>query len=717
MDINTVINQVKSYNQKADTAIIEKAYDYAVQAHKGQLRLSGEAFINHPLNVAAILAELELDVLTIAAAILHDVVEDTSVTLEDIRSIFGDEISLLVDGVTKLSRIEYTSKEEQQVENLRKMFLAMSKDIRVLIIKLADRLHNMRTLSHQPKNKQKEIARETLEIYAPLAHRLGIFRIKWELEDWSLRYLKPDTYYDLVKKISMRRNEREEYINEVIVILKEEFEKVGLTADISGRPKHFYSIYNKMVKQDKTINEIYDLIAVRVIVNTIKDCYSVLGIVHALWTPIPGRFKDYIAMPKPNMYQSLHTTVIGPRGDPFEIQIRTWEMHRISEYGIAAHWKYKNQVEGDKQFEKKLAWLRQLLEWQRDMPDAREFMESLKVDFFSDRVYVFTPKGDVVELPAGSIPIDFAYKVHTHVGHECTGAKVNGRLVPLDYKLKTGDIVEIITSKGSGPSRDWLNIVQTSQAKNRIRHWFKQENRESHIIKGRELLEREISKQGLKQSDFFQNDRLLEIGKKFNLGKVDDVFAAIGNGALTPQQVITRIKDKYLPKEEQGMPELTQGYQKSSGGIRIKGVGDVMVRLSMCCNPIPGDDIVGYITRGRGISIHRSDCPNVQHYRREEKHRILEDVSWDTESNVSYRVVVEVEALDRARLTTDIMNVVADTKANINAVNARAVSHNLALIHLKIEVSSIEQMNHILDKIRRVQDVLDVRRVVPKKDH
>jgi len=719
MDIQTIIDKVKSYNEKADVSLINKAYGFALKYHKGQVRLSGEEYIQHPLNVAYILAELELDVVSIAAAFLHDVVEDTSASLEEITEIFGEEIALLVDGVTKLSRIEYTSKEEQQVESLRKMFLAMAKDIRVIIIKLADRIHNMRTLSHQPKNKQKEIAKETLEIFAPLAHRLGIFRIKWELEDWSLRYLQPDTYYDLVKKISMRRTEREEYINEVIAILRDELADVGIKADISGRPKHFYSIYNKMVKEDKSINEIYDLIAVRVIVNTIKDCYGVLGAVHALWTPIPGRFKDYIAMPKPNMYQSLHTTVIGPRGEPFEVQIRTWEMHRTSEYGIAAHWKYKENLdESDKQFEQKLAWLRQLLEWQREMPDAREFMESLKIDFFSDRVYVFTPKGDVVELPAGSVPIDFAYKVHTHVGHECTGAKVNGRIVPLDYKLKTGDIVEIITSKGSGPSRDWLKLVQTSQAKNRIRHWFKQENRENHIEKGKEYLEKEIIKQNLKPADFFQNERLLEAGKKFNLWKVDDVYAAVGDGSLTPQQIITRIKDKYLPKEEQIVPELKtyRGKRKSSAGVSIKGVGDVMVRLSLCCNPIPGDDIVGYITRGRGVSIHRRDCPNVIHYRREEPHRIVDDLAWDTETPAPYRVAIEVEAIDRPRLATDIMNVIADTKININAINARAVSRNLALVDLKIEVDSQEQLTHIMEKIKRVQDVLEVRRVLPKRD-
>lgn len=719
MDIQTIIDKVKSYNDKADVALLERAYEYALKAHQGQLRLSGEDYIQHPLAVAYILAELELDVITIVAAILHDVVEDTEVSLEEIEEAFGPEVALLVDGVTKLSKIEYTSKEEQHLESLRKMILAMAKDIRVIIIKLADRLHNMRTLAHKPKAKQKEIAKETLEIFAPLAHRLGIFRIRWELEDWSLRYLKPEQYYDLVKKISMRRHDREEYINEVIAILKDEVESVGIKADISGRPKHFFSIYNKMVKEDKSINEIFDLIAVRIIVNTIKDCYGVLGVVHALWTPIPGRFKDYIAMPKPNMYQSLHTTVIGPRGEPFEVQIRTWEMHRTAEYGIAAHWKYKESREGvDKDFEQKLAWLRQLLEWQRDMPDAREFMESLKIDLFSDRVYVFTPKGDVVELPAGSVPIDFAYKVHTTVGHECTGAKVNNRIVPLDYELKTGDIVEIITSKGSGPSRDWLKLVQTSQAKNRIRHWFKQENRESHIIKGKELLEKEIAKQGLKTSDVLQNERLLDAGKKFNLFKVDDVYAAVGDGSLTAQQIVTRIKDKFLPKEDAAMPDikLTRGTAKSSGGVSITGVGDVMVRLALCCNPIPGDEIVGYITRGRGVSIHRSDCPNVIHYKKEEPHRMVEDLRWDVDTKVPYRVAIEVEAMDRPRLATDIMNVIAETKLNIIAINARAVSRNMALVDLKIEVNSMEQLDHIMEKIRRVQDVLEVRRVVPKKE-
>ncbi|NLK00973.1 MAG: bifunctional (p)ppGpp synthetase/guanosine-3',5'-bis(diphosphate) 3'-pyrophosphohydrolase [Clostridia bacterium] len=719
MDINQIIDKVKQYNKKADISVLRKAYEFATIAHEGQLRLSGEDYIVHPLQVSMILAKLELDVVTIAAGMLHDVVEDTDVTLDEIRGEFGDETALLVDGVTKLSRIEFTSKEEQQVENLRKMFFAMAKDIRVILIKLADRLHNMRTLAHHPKEKQKEISRETLDVFAPLAHRLGIFRIKWELEDLALRFLESETYYDLVKKISMRRQEREEYINQVIGILDKELKKVDIKADISGRPKHFYSIYNKMVNKGLGLSEIYDLIAVRVIVNNVKDCYGVLGVIHALWKPIPMRFKDYVAMPKPNMYQSLHTTVIGPLGDPFEVQIRTWEMHRTSEYGIAAHWRYKNPTEEDADFEKKLTWLRQLLEWQRDMPDAKEFMESLKIDFFSDRVYVFTPLGDVVELPAGSVPIDFAYKVHTQVGHGCTGAKINGRIVPLDYELKTGDIVEIITSKGSGPSRDWLNTVQTSQAKNRIRQWYKKAEKEERLIRGREVLEKEIIKQGLKIADYTQNERVQEAGKKFNLFKPEDVYAAVGDGTITAKQVIQRIREKFFHDEQETeIPQIQPAREgKTSEGVRVKGVGDVMVRLAKCCNPLPGDEIIGYITRGRGITIHRKDCPNVSYYREEEGQRIMEEVYWGSDVEGVYRVALEIEAIDRSRLAMDIMNVVADAKTTINAINARAISNNLALVQLKIEVKSLEQMRHVMDKIGRIRDVLEVRRVIPKKEH
>ncbi|NLC77178.1 MAG: bifunctional (p)ppGpp synthetase/guanosine-3',5'-bis(diphosphate) 3'-pyrophosphohydrolase, partial [Clostridia bacterium] len=534
-----------------------------------------------------------------------------------------------------------------------------AKDIRVILIKLADRLHNMRTLKYHPPEKQKEIAEETVEIFAPLAHRLGIFKLKWELEDLALRYLEKEKYYELVQTIKMKRQEREDYINEVIEILHNHLAEMGIEADIQGRPKHFYSIYNKMVKQGKSLNEIYDLIAVRVIVGTVKDCYGVLGVIHSLWKPIPGRFKDYIAMPKPNMYQSLHTTVIGPRGEPFEVQIRTWEMHRTSEYGIAAHWRYKEgSGSADREFEDKLSWLRQLLEWQRELRDAREFMDSLKIDLFSDRVYVFTPKGDVVELSAGSVPIDFAYRVHTDVGHRCVGAKVNGRIVPLDYQLKTGDIVEILTSKTGTPSRDWLNIVKTSQAKNRIRHWFKKEVREENVSKGRELLEKEARKQGLAEEDY-RSSYLMEVAKKFSFQGLDDLYIAISDGVITASQVIMKLREvAKLAKDTKNEAGITvspwQGYGKPSKGVRVKGVDNVMVRLSRCCNPLPGDDIIGYVTRGRGVSIHRTDCPNISYYCAEDKNRMIE-VAWDMQVEGKFQVQLEAVAIDRPGLAMDIM--------------------------------------------------------------
>ncbi|GAW92697.1 RelA/SpoT family protein [Calderihabitans maritimus] len=719
MDIEGLKAKVLSYNPKADLELIDRAYRYAAEAHKGQKRRSGEEYITHPLEVAGILVELKLDVITIAAGLLHDVVEDTSITLPELEGQFGSEIALLVDGVTKLSRIEFNSKEEQQVENLRKMFLAMAKDIRVILIKLADRLHNMRTLKHQPDEKQKEIAEETLEIFAPLAHRLGIFKIKWELEDLALRFLEPEVYYDLVEKIARKRQEREQYLNKVIEVLREKLSAAGIEADIQGRPKHFYSIYNKMVKQQKELSEIYDLIAVRIIVNTVKECYGALGIIHALWKPIPGRFKDYIAMPKPNMYQSLHTTVIGPEGEPFEIQIRTWDMHRTAEYGIAAHWRYKEgKTEGDKDFEEKLTWLRQLLEWQRDMRDAREFMETLKIDLFSDRVYVFTPKGDVIELPAGSVPVDFAYRIHSDVGHQCVGARVNGRIVPLDYKLKTGDIVEILTSKGSKPSRDWLSLVQTSQAKNKIRQWFRKEKREENLERGRELLEKEAKKQGLEVAETLKNERLLAAAKRFNIFTVDDLYVAVGDGALTAYQVISKIREDMgiaRTEEKTTAPAVksTKGYGKPSHGVRVKGIEDVVVRLSRCCNPLPGDSIVGYVTRGRGVSVHRSDCPNLINHQNQEKERIIE-VEWDTEKEEGvYQVQIEAVAIDRPRLAMDIMAAVADTKTIINAVHARATKNKLATVDLKIEIRSLEHLEYVMQKVRKIKDVLEVKRVTP----
>lgn len=715
--LEQLIAQIKSYNPQAELDMVKKGYAYACEAHQGQKRKSGEDYIVHPVGVAKILADLQLDVTTITAGLLHDVVEDTEITLEDIKAEFGEEVALLVDGVTKLSRIEFKSKEEQQVENLRKMFLAMAKDIRVILIKLADRLHNMRTLKYHSPEKQKEIAEETVEIFAPLAHRLGIFKLKWELEDLALRYLEEEQYYQLVQAINMKRQEREDYINEVIAILQNQLQEMGIEADIQGRPKHFYSIYNKMVKQGKSLSEIYDLIAVRVIVSTVKDCYGVLGVVHSLWKPIPGRFKDYIAMPKPNMYQSLHTTVIGPRGEPFEIQIRTWEMHRTSEYGIAAHWRYKEGSSlSDREFEDKLSWLRQLLEWQRELRDAREFMDSLKVDLFSDRVYVFTPKGDVVELSAGSVPIDFAYRVHTDVGHRCVGAKVNGRIVPLDYELKTGDIVEILTSKTGSPSRDWLNIVKTSQAKNRIRQWFKKEVREENVSKGRELLEKEARKQGLTEEDY-RTAYLGEVAKKFNLQGVDELYIALNDGVITVSQIFMKLRE-ISKGSAKGNDEAAlavaprKGYGKPSQGVRVKGVDNVVVRLSRCCNPLPGDSILGYVTRGRGVSIHRTDCPNIIHYRGEDSGRIIE-VAWDAEVDGTFQVQLEAIAIDRPRLAMDIMMAVADTKTIINAINARATKDNLATIDLKLEIKGLDHLEYITNRIKKVHDVLEVKRVTP----
>ncbi len=702
--------------------LVEKAYSFAEEAHRGQLRNSGEEYIQHPLEVAKILLELEMDEATIAAAFLHDVVEDTHYTNEDIEREFGSQVAILVDGVTKLGRIEYKSKEELQVENLRKMFLAMAKDIRVILIKLADRLHNMRTLKFHSEKKQKEIAQETLEIFAPLANRLGIFRIKWELEDLSFRYLKPQEYYDLSEGIALKRAEREVQINEVISQLSKRLAEVGIKADISGRPKHFYSIYRKMINQHRELSEIYDLTAVRVIVDSVNDCYGALGIIHTMWKPLPGRFKDYIAMPKPNMYQSLHTTLVGAHGEPFEIQIRTWEMHRTAEYGIAAHWKYKEgagkPVGGN--FEQKLSWLRQMLEWQHDSRDAGEFMESLKIDLFADTVFVFTPKGDVVELPAGSCPVDFAYRVHTDVGHRCVGAKINSRIVPLETKLANGDIVEILTSKQSnGPSRDWLSFVKTSQAKNRIRGWFKKEKREENIVRGREGIEREVRKLGLDPAQVLKSDLLLKIGKSYNITNVEDLYAAMGDGAVTVNKVLVRLKEDLTKDErerlqlealQQGEGKPSSGYGKASQGVRVKGVDNILVRFSRCCNPLPGDDIVGYITRGRGVSIHRRECDNVKAHSQEEQARMVE-VIWDTEVESIYPVDLEIFALDRPRLVTDVMNVVMETRTNILGINARVAKDKNTHIQLSIEIRNLGHLYNVMQKIRRVKDVTSVERV------
>jgi len=710
-----LIHRVALYNPKADVAFLSKAYHFAESAHTGQKRISGEPFMIHPVAVARILANLELDLETLVASFLHDVVEDTQITLVQIENEFGPEVALLVDGVTKLSRLEYKSKEERQAENLRKMFLAMARDIRVILIKLADRLHNLRTLQYQPTKKQKEIAEESLEIFSPLAHRLGIYHIKSELEDLAFQYVNPAESGKLSAQIASSKRQREEYIQETISILKDRLRAVDIKADIAGRQKNLYSIYEKMRKLNVDLDEIYDVQAVRIIVDSVRDCYASLGTVHTLWKPIPGRFKDYIAMPKSNMYQSLHTTVVGPHGEPLEIQIRTHEMHRTSEYGIAAHWRYKEGKRSDKNFDEKLAWLRQLLEWQHDLRDAREFMESLKIDLFSDSVFVFTPKGEVIELPAGSIPLDFAYRVHTEVGHRCVGAKINGKIVSLGYKLKNGDIVEILTSKSSGPSRDWLNFVQTSQAKSKIRQWFKKEQREENILKGKEALEREFKKHGL-ELELLKTEKLLETGRRINLFTIEDIYAALGDGTLSPLTVVNRIREdiklpKIVDETQQTIIEFhsTSKPVHSLEGIMVKGVNNLLTRLSHCCNPVPGDPIVGYITRGRGVSIHRLDCRNITLLKTNEKTRLVE-ASWNLGFHFPFQVKLEITALDRAGLLNDVMTVLAELKISANWVTARSRKDSQATIEMVLELRNKEELDYLMGKFNRVRDVYQVRR-------
>lgn len=698
---------------------IKEAYAFAENAHKSQLRSSGEPYIIHPLEVALILMDLGLDVDTIVAGLLHDVVEDTGVPIEKLIKLFGAEVAGLVDGVTKLGKIAFKTKEEQQAENLRKMFLAMAKDIRVIIIKLADRLHNLRTLEYVDEEKQREKAYETLEIYAPLAHRLGIFKIKWELEDTSLRYIDPKGYYDLVEKIAIKRREREKYIQEIIENLEKKLDEMNIDAEIEGRPKHFYSIYRKMYMQHKNFEEIYDLLAIRVIVNTVKDCYGVLGVVHTLWKPIPGRFKDYIAVPKPNMYQSLHTTVIDSRGELFEIQIRTWEMHRTAEYGIAAHWKYKEGKKSSSDFDEKLAWLRQLLEWQSDLKDAREFMESLKIDLFTDEVFVFTPKGDVVDLRKGATPLDFAYAIHSDVGNQCVGAKVNGRIVSLDYVLQTGDIVEILTSSSSsGPSRDWLSIVKTSQAKNKIKQFFKRERREENIEKGKEMLEREARRQGYSLSQLLPKDWPETVWRKYGFNSVEDMYAALGYGGITTNQILFRLIDEYKKANKQERAEdVTEKKEAkpqkilttNDKGVKVKGIENIMVRLSKCCNPVPGDEIIGYITRGRGVSIHRVDCINLKDPLVEPQ-RLIE-VEWVDEYKASFSSEIQILARDRQMLLADITKAMSDMKINVTAVNARTTKNKQVVINIMIEINDIEQLRKVIKQIKKIDNVLDAYRV------
>ncbi|MCG1012927.1 bifunctional (p)ppGpp synthetase/guanosine-3',5'-bis(diphosphate) 3'-pyrophosphohydrolase [Tepidanaerobacter sp. GT38] len=719
MDIAVLEKQILSYSPSADLSIIRKAYEFAKEAHSGQHRISGELFIFHPLEVAKILADLELDLPTIAAGLLHDVVEDTPYTIEDIESNFGPEVALLVDGVTKLGKLEFKTKEEQQAENLRKMFFAMAKDIRIILIKLADRLHNMRTLKSLPKEKQLAKAKETLDIFAPLAHRLGISKVKWELEDIAFRYLEPEHYYELVEKVAKKRQERENHINEMIAILKERLTSAGISAEIQGRPKHFYSIYKKMKEQNKTFEQIYDLTAVRVIVNTVKDCYGALGVVHTLWKPIPGRFKDYIAMPKPNMYQSLHTTVIDSSGDPLEIQIRTYEMHKTAEYGIAAHWRYKEGAKNNSDFEQKLSWLREILDWQRDLRDAKDFMETLKIDLFTDEVYVFTPKGDVIDLPKGSCPIDFAYRIHTDIGNRCIGAKVNGKMVPLDYELVNGDIIEIITSSHSnGPSRDWLNIVKSPQAKNKIRQWFKKERRDENIARGKEMLEKEARRQGYDIYQLIKYDFMNNILKRMSFTNIDDMYAAIGYGAVTAKQIFQKILDEYKKNAQPDKLELnlekgdgkSKIQKKLDRGIKIDGIGNLLVKFSRCCNPVPGDKIIGYVTRGRGISIHRQDCKNIRQGNFDRAR--LTEVKWEGFEDSCYPVEIQVWAYDRPGLLSEVINLIGDFKTNIDAVNARATKNGIAIIDLILEISSKQHLESVMQKISKIKGIYDVKRVM-----
>jgi GTP pyrophosphokinase len=715
-----LLKKIKKNNTNCDMSLLEKAYNMSKAAHEGQLRVSGEPFIVHPVEVASILADLELDCVSVISGILHDTIEDTTCEVDDLKRDFGQEIAMIVDGVTKLERIPYTTKEEKQAESLRKMFLAMAKDIRVILIKLADRLHNMRTLDYLPTDKQIQKSKETLEIYAPLAHRLGMSNIKWELEDISLKYLDPKGYRDLNEKIDKRRKEREAYIKQIINTMEKKTKQLGIKAKMDGRPKHFYSIYRKMIRQNKTIEQIYDLFAVRVLVNSVKDCYAILGLVHELYKPMPGRFKDYIAMPKPNMYQSLHSTLIGPEGLPFEIQIRTWDMHRVAEVGIAAHWKYKEGKNKNSDVDIKLAWLRQLLEWQKDMRDADEFMENLKIDLFTDEVFVFTPKGDVINLPAGATPIDFAYNIHSAVGNKMVGCKVNGKMVPISTELQNGDIVDIMTSTNiQGPKLDWLKIAKSSQARNKINQWFKKEKREENIVKGKEIVERELKKQGLTYSQLFKPEWIELVLKKHTFNTVDDLFSSIGFGAITANKVITRLKEEYkkTQKSEEDddtfLEEIVQKGNKNKGkgpesGIVVKGIDNCLVRLARCCNPVPGDKILGYITRGRGVSVHRADCVNIVNLEKEGR---MIDVRWYGESKkTTYKADVAILANDRTALLMEVTNAIGESKIPLKAITARTTKNQVAIMNITLEINDTNELEKIIKKIKKIESVFNVTR-------
>ena len=725
-----LISSVRKYHTSTDISMIEKAYKVASEAHKDQKRKSGEPYIIHPLCVAIILADLELDKETIVAGLLHDAVEDTWMTYEEVEKEFGGEVALLVDGVTKIGQLSYSSdKVEMQAESLRKMFLAMAKDIRVIMIKLADRLHNMRTLQYMTPAKQQEKARETMDIYAPIAQRLGISKIKVELDDLSLKYLKPEVYYDLVEKVALRKSVREEFVGKIVNQVKQHMVDANIKAQVDGRVKHFFSIYKKMVNQHKTIDQIYDLFAVRILVDTVKDCYAALGVIHEMYKPIPGRFKDYIAMPKPNMYQSLHTTLIGPNGQPFEIQIRTFEMHKTAEYGIAAHWKYKESADGKKPVgkseEEKLNWLRQILEWQRDMSDNKEFMSLLKndLDLFADSVYCFTPQGDVKTLPNGSTPIDFAYSVHSAVGNKMVGARVNGKLVPIEYRIQNGDRIEIITSQNSqGPSRDWLNVVKSTQAKNKINQWFKKELKEDNILKGKDMLTQYAKSKGFKIGNYTKPQYLEAVLRKYGFRDWDSVLAAIGHGGLKEGQVFNKLAEAYDKENKKNLTDeqVLEAAQeaperihvaKGKSGIVVKGIHDVAVRFSKCCNPIPGDEIVGFVTRGRGITIHRTDCVNVMNMSEMDRSRLIE-AEWQQDNRASeqYMAEINVYANNRTGLLVDISKIFTERKIDVRSINSRTNKQEKATISMNFNVSSKEELNSLIEKIRQIDSVIDVER-------
>lgn len=709
--LEVLINKIKEYNPNADFNLITKAFNMAELHHRGQKRNSGEDYIIHPLNVALILADMNMDTQTIIAGLLHDTIEDTDVTFEDIKNDFGEEIANLVDGVTKLKKLNYKTKRENQAENIRKMVLAMAKDIRVIIVKLADRTHNMRTLEYMTEEKKHEKALETIEIYAPIADRLGMSRVKWELEDLSLRYLDPDNYYKLVDMVNKRRNEREDLINKLIEEISKSIKAIGIKADIHGRPKNFYSIYKKMIIKKKSFDEIYDLSAVRVLVEDIKDCYGVLGAVHTLYKPIPGRFKDYIAMPKLNKYQSLHTTVIDDNGETFEVQIRTYEMHQTAEYGIAAHWKYKSGTNKSTSFDENLTWLRQLLEWQKDVNDPDDFMETLKIDFFADEVFVFTPRGDVINLPEGSTPIDFAYRIHSDVGNTCVGAKVNGRIVPLTYKLTSGNIVDVITNPNSGPSMDWMNIVKSPQARKKIGQYFKVKDRDKNIERGRDMIEKESKRLGYRVNEFMKDEALEEVRSKLNVSTLDDIYAAVGFGSITVKQVTTKLVDIYKKNHKDDLDEILPQQQterrESKGGIVVDGLDDVKVRFAKCCNPVPGDKIVGYVTIGRGVSVHRADCTNLKDI---EKNRIIE-VTWNSTENGRYTAEIEAQAMDKPNVIADIAGRINDSKLVLNSLNARAGKDGDLIVDIRVEIKSIADLEKLMDKLKRIKHVFDVYRV------